>query len=232
MLYLMTFFWEFGPAGLFIALAASPLGGIVAYAVSRHYFKVFDRKVGLTIGISIWIVAHGLPVPLYMIGLAPEKGSALLVWFVAAFQGIAAFGSGQIYVGVGTMIADITDEHELQTGNRQEGIFFGAFLFLNKVAVALGLFASGLALDILQWPTGESVRSAADIAAETIRSLGLVWGPVASLVAVPALFLISRYSLSRERHAEIIKQIERQRRTAFDYQAEQHRSPEKEGIPI
>lgn len=49
-------------------------------------------------------------------------------------------GAVQTLIAGGSMIADIADMHELATGHRQEGMFFGGLAFAGKTASGLGAF--------------------------------------------------------------------------------------------
>ncbi len=215
MMYMLTFFWQLNAAGIFIVLVAGPIGGMIAYSTSKAFFNLFDKKNGVIIGGSIWLAIQISVVPAYMVGWLPELGSQNLLVVIAISQIVGAFGMGQVLVGLGTMVADIADEHELHTSERREGIFYGAFSFLHKTSVALGTLISGFILELLNWPAGEAVRAAADIPAETIQNLGIAWGPLAGVFALPALLIMTSYSLNRQRHNEILQLLsERQAKSA------------------
>ncbi len=53
-----------------------------------------------------------------------------------------------------SMIADITDEHEWDHGERQEGSFFAANNFAIKMATVAGPLYGGLALELVGLETG------------------------------------------------------------------------------
>ena len=111
-------------------------------------------------------------------------------------------------------MADSVDEHELASGSRQEGIFFAASSFAIKAPFGIGSFAGGLGLNLIDWPTGPDVRTAADIDPQTIVQLGLLIGPGLSVAALIALWCFAWYRLTRDNHAAILKQLA-QRRTAM-----------------
>lgn len=203
-LYMLTFFWQMGPSGIFIALLSGPIGSMFGYVFAKPIYNALDKKRGVMLGSAIWFIGHGISVPLYLWGVLPPAGSVGLLMYISLMGAIASVGIALVLVGLGTMLADIADEHELQHGERNEGIFFGAFSFTNKCTAAVGSLIGGTALDLLDWPTGPAVRSAADVPPETIVNLGLVWGPLAILLAVPSLFVVTRYKLNRKRHAEIL----------------------------
>ena len=105
------------------------------------------------------------------------------------------------------MMADVTDEHEYETGIRQEGIFFGAIAFSAKATSGFGNFIGGLGLDIIAWPRGPDIKSAADIPVDTLVNLGLLYGPIVSAFAVISLWCYTHYHLTRDRHAEILSAL-------------------------
>jgi len=70
-----------------------------------------------------------------------------------------------------SMMADVVDEYELHTGDRQEGLFFAALSFAYKCTVGLGYVIAGIILNWIAFPKQVTV---ADVPVETIRSLGIV----------------------------------------------------------
>jgi Na+/melibiose symporter-like transporter len=189
---------------------------MVGYLAARWFYTVLDKKRGVVVGTAIWLGTHGIGVPLLLAGWLPPPGSAGLLIAVTCLGMLSAFGIAQLLVGVGTMMADIADEHELQTRRRQEGIFFGAISLTSKTSAALGSLIGGIVLDLISWPTGAAVRSAADVPWDTLVSLGLIWGPMSALLAVPGLWCINRYDLDRERHREIQRRLEERRGLSGD----------------
>ena len=105
------------------------------------------------------------------------------------------------------MMADIADEHEYESGDRQEGIFFGAIAFSSKATSGFGNFIGGIGLDVINWPRGTEIQTAADIPAETLVSLGLLYGPFVAMFAVVSLWCYSHYKLTRDRHEEILAEL-------------------------
>ena len=101
-----------------------------------------------------------------------------------------------------SMVGEVVDEDDLATGERREGIYYGMFMFLRKLAgttmVALALFV----LAGLGYTKGEEQSPAAISGIRILTSL------------VPAFFLalsiwIARgYPLTRAVHAKILEQLE------------------------
>ena len=119
----------------------------------------------------------------------------------------------QALVSFGSMMADVVDEHELESRRRQEGIFFGAVAFSGKAASGLGNIVAGVGLDLISWPRGADISSAADIAPQTLVNLGLLYGPIVAGFAVVSVWCYTKYKLNRERHQEILTELAQLRQT-------------------
>jgi Na+/melibiose symporter-like transporter len=69
--------------------------------------------------------------------------------------------------------------------------------------VGLGAGVGGVLLDFISWPTGENIKTAADIPPEVLTNLALLAGPLVASAFVPFYFCIQHYDIDRERHGEI-----------------------------
>jgi len=206
-LYLTTFFWQLTSLQILVSVLMGPLGSMVGYLFAKRIYVWLDKRNAMIAGAICWGCIHALPVGFYMAGLTPAPGTWELTGFLSL---IAAFGGasiGIIVVGIGTAMADIADENELVTGRRQEGVFFGASSFANKCSAALGSLLAGQSLKWIDWPTGETVRSAADIPQDTVLQLAIIAGPLTSLLVIPGVLCLKGYRLNRAELARIQSQL-------------------------
>ncbi len=206
-----TYFWRLdGPqvslipkATLTTVMLSIPLWAIV----SRYTEKRTLFLAGL-----IWFSVPTFLLPLLKIWgwfPSPENPSYLpLIVGVACF---ASFGSGGPLIAGGSMLADIADEHELATGKRQEGIFFGALSFSGKAASGLGGFLAGMILSLIAFPLQAEPGSVPE---RTLHALGYAAGPGVAGLAVIGIVLIARYGLDRARHEQIQRELGARRSTA------------------
>ena len=103
-----------------------------------------------------------------------------------------------------SMIADSVDEHELLTGERQEGLFFSLIAFMKKAMTAVGSLVSGTILNILNIPRTAAVES---IDPGIIWNFGLVVGALIPCGGFLGMWVLTRYDLKKARHAEIRAQL-------------------------
>ena len=211
-LYMFKYFWEFSSAQTLWLFLALPLGALVGAPLTGYLHRFMSKHATVLFGTSWFAVFELTPVLLRLLGWFPENGTAEVFWIMLAARFLMGLGAIQSNVSFNSMMADLADQHELETGRRQEGIFFGAISFSAKGTSGLGNLVAGVGLDVIAWPRGADIQSAADVAPQTIVNLGILYGPMVGVFAIVALWLLSHYDLSRERHAQIRAELAERKR--------------------
>ena len=206
-LYMFTFFWELSRFQMLLVLLTGPAGSLLGYMAATFLFAKLDKRNAMLTGGVLWMLFHALPVTLYGLGLVPPDGTWALTALLAINYTLLGASIAQLIVGASSTMADIADESDLLTGSRQEGVLFGAASFAGKCTSALGSLIAGAVLSWLEWPTGEGVKTAADIPPDTLLNMALVFGPGVALLAIPGFFCLRGYKLTRARTAEIQQQL-------------------------
>jgi sugar (glycoside-pentoside-hexuronide) transporter len=146
----------------------------------------------------------------FMIGAAWWMASLVLLgvarpdwpsWTVFVFAPLAGIGFSAVDLMPWSMVGDVTDEGDLASGERREGLYNGVFTFLRKLA---GAVAVALALAVLDLAGLEQGQPAGPTTLLVIRALASV-APILCLVA--AIGFSSRYRLSRAEHARILESL-------------------------
>jgi GPH family glycoside/pentoside/hexuronide:cation symporter len=220
-IYMITYFWELDDAIVLPVLIAYAIGNALGTFVSVRLFSAWGKKACLIVGGLSWAFFQTLPVVLRLVGWFPENADTISVGqiemktilpLLVAVKVIQGFSTAQANVGYGSMMADVCDEHEHQTGRRQEGAFFAAVAFSAKATSGFGAVIAGWALEIINWPTGPEIRTAADVPPETLMNMGFFYGPmIASLGFISVLFYMG-YRLTPKRHAEMLVELADRRR--------------------
>ena len=213
-LYMFQYFWELTGVQMLWVQLSLMVGLMCGVFFTTTLHRYTDKKFGVILGTGSWAVVQVIPVVLRLTGYFPENGDPLLVSALITLKFLQGVLLQQSLVSFGSMMADVTDEHEYQSGIRQEGIFFGAIAFSAKATSGFGSFIGGIGLDVIEWPTGPGIRTAADIPPETLVSLGLLYGPIVAAFAIISLWCFSHYKLTKERHAEILQELRKRRATA------------------
>ena len=203
--YIYTYFWGFTPRQIFgfiLVIIVASLGVLLtARKLSVRFGK---RKVGMVCGL-VYATAFPALILLKFAGVLPPPGSTtlLLMIGVAVYVGYSAIIMGMTMIGA--MIADITDEHELRTGSRQEGLLYSANMLLDKAASGVGVFGASIVVKIANIPAGASRDT---VSSQVAQNLGLLSMAIAVVFGLGMAWSFSRYRLSRERHVQIIAELE------------------------
>ena len=210
-LYMFQYFWELTSGEMFALLMASIGGLLVGVFLTTPLLRYTSKIFGVLLGTAVWAICQVIPVALRLNETFPENGTDALFYTLLAFRFIQGVILQQAFIAFGSMMADVADEHELASKARHEGIFFGAIAFSSKATAGFGNFIGGIGLDIISWPRGTDIQTAADVPPETLFNLGLLYGPIVAGFSVIALWCYTRYDLTKARHAAILEELNARR---------------------
>lgn len=109
------------------------------------------------------------------------------------------------------MLPDVIELDELKTGERREGIYYGFFVFLQKIALALGSFIVGQALAMAGYLSSGPGEVAPEQPASALTAIRIAIGPLPALSIVLGMVLAAIYPINKRRHAEILRQLAERR---------------------
>ena len=199
-LFVNTYFWDFEATQIKYFLPVYFVGTIFAFYLTPKMVKRFNKRNIVLICIGMVGLLSPLAFILYNLGLTPENGSYELVFFISIFLVfLVTFNIVGIMVR-DSMIGDIADEVELQSGKRQEGILFAAVGFMQKLNAGLGTFFAGQVLSLINFDRLNHT-------AEQAYTLAFVQGPVTTLLMIIPIIIFSMYSLTAQRHRDILEKL-------------------------
>ena len=203
-LHLGTYFWEFSAdqlAGLIIPMVVAT---IIGFAITGGLGRRFE-KVDLLCAMSILLVLN----PLWfmggrLLGILPENGHPLIYPLQCLNTLVSVLAVVILQVVSTSLTADILDEQELETGQRQEGVFFAAGAFMMKATSGLGALLAGIVIDIANIPAGAEPGS---VEPESLFNLGLTTVIMLSGLALIAYLFNRQLRMSRAQHASIQQEL-------------------------
>jgi len=204
-LHVSTHFWDLSTQQILIVGVLGVAGIVFGVPFWTLASRRLDKKPTFLCGTLVFAIFAMLPLLLKLLDFWPAKEQTALYLGLLSICGfLAAFGGGAGLVAAGSMMADLVDEHEFDTGRRQEGIFFGAIAFSGKASSGLGHLVAGVAIDLIHFPE-KAVPG--EVAPEIVRHLGIIYGPGIFILGMIAFIFLVRYSLTRERVSEIQKTL-------------------------
>lgn len=135
-----------------------------------------------------------------LLEILPENGSPAIFWgaVTSGFVTVAALVlNGSVWPSI---MADIADEYEVESGERKDGVFFAAQAFAYKIPTGLGQALGGG----LIWAIGfQPGMQPGEVPADVLFRLGMVAGPLVCVALLLPMLAMWRYDISRARHAEL-----------------------------
>jgi Na+/melibiose symporter-like transporter len=207
-LHITTYFWELSPNQVMWVTLSGMAGLLLGLPLVRPLLFRFDKKQILMGGVLFFVIFQATPALARLAGLMPQNGDPLLLPILITAAVLGAIGVVQAAICVGSMMADVADEHEYESGRRQEGVFFGGVAFAAKGSLAIGQFVAGLGLDLINFP---SRARPGELDPETVWNLGVLYGPGVIVFGALAVLILSGYQLTRERHHLILRELSTRR---------------------
>ncbi|MEO0871636.1 MAG: MFS transporter, partial [Pseudomonadota bacterium] len=144
--YFTTYFYGFSSEQIglitFGVFVSAFIGGSLAPIITR---KLGKKRGALTIGVIAFTAAPS-PILLRLLDVLPENGDPALFWIVLAVNTIDTGLIICYQILAASMIADLVEQSELETGKRAEGLFFAASTFMRKFGEGFGVVIAGFVL--------------------------------------------------------------------------------------
>lgn len=206
-IYMNTYFWELRSEDL-RWLGLSIVFAFVAFAITRSLQNRFGKRDIAVVCLVLLIITLVTKVSFRFTDVWPANGDPKLLPLLVLFTCIQMFFVTLFSVMVVAMLPDMVDEQQLLVGRRQEGVFASAFSFASKTTAGLGLFVGGLLLEhVIAFPTQ---ATPGEVGADTLITLGVVDGLLIPCFFFLPVYLLSQYSLSKEKLAVIQAQLPQQ----------------------
>ncbi|HEY5658543.1 MAG TPA: MFS transporter [Myxococcota bacterium] len=204
--YLCSYFWGFDTAQM-SALVITWIAGGACAMFSGPLLLAGREKKTVCIGmLALGVAVSATPVWLRLVGFFPGNDSP---WLYPILFGHSIF-ENTIYimlpVMIASMLADVVESRELDTGRREEGVLYAAQTLIHKATSALGMGLGGVILDLIHFPSNPD---ASGVPAESVRALGLAYAPSVMLMYGLALAALTRFRLSRADHRAHLASLHR-----------------------
>jgi glycoside/pentoside/hexuronide:cation symporter, GPH family len=208
--YLYIFVWQFSQTAFQLYPLVLMASVILSFFLVTPLVKTFGKKnVVIATGI-IGMLLWAAPFILNYIGFWPEVGSNLSTAIVFAFSFCANANSVMTMISGQSMVADLVEASEVQTGKRSEGIFSAGWFFVQKCGVGLGILLSGL---IVHWSGLPAKADPMAVSRSVIEDMMLSYVIAIASLALIAAFVFRRFPINRADHEERLRQLANAKKT-------------------
>jgi Na+/melibiose symporter-like transporter len=195
-LYIDTFFWGLGASGVGLLQLANLLavfpGAFVAGALSRRFGK---KHACVGIFLASLVMLQG-PILLRLLGAFPGNDDAMYLPLLVGLRFLWGVLNNAGYIVVTSMIADITEDAQVKTGNRAEGLLMAANTFILKVTSGLSALLPGLILSFVRFPA----KATAQVSPDVVRHLVWVYLPATTAVMLASVLVWMLYRIDQKTH--------------------------------
>jgi Na+/melibiose symporter-like transporter len=212
-LHMQTYFWGLLPAQIMYFIFAGFTVNLLAFGIVQALAARYEKKK-LLIGLSIFATVDSITViSARLMGWLPENGDPWLLPIIVTTYGLGTGAGAIVSIVARAMIADVVDEQELVTGERQEGMFYSAVAFSGKAVSGIGAMTGGLLLSIIQFPANVDATT---VPPDVIFRMGIFMGPMMGVLYLVPILIYLLYRLDRHRHFEIREQLTRLRHSRLE----------------
>ncbi len=202
--YLYLYVWEFDetgfallPAMLVVSVTAAFL---LAQPLSRRFGKRQTAIVCALIGVVFWLA----PFQLRLAGVWPETGTMLSTGLLIGFILCSNVNAVIVQICAQSMLADVVEASQVQTGRRTEGVFTAGWMFVQKCATAVGIGVTGLLVSLSGLP---AKAIPGQVPESVIDTLTIAYSVIALAVAVISAVIFARFPITREDHAARVEAL-------------------------
>jgi len=179
----------------FIQLAfALQISAFIFLIVWSRLSQKWGKQKVYFVGMSFWIA-----VEIALFFVQPGQFTVLLVLAMLAGVGVSVG-----YLIPWSMLPDVVELDELETGQRREGIYYGFFVFLQKLGISLGLALSNFALEAAGYINAEDLTNLPQQPTAVLTALRIFVSLVPAVILLLSFPIVYRYPITREKHAEIL----------------------------
>lgn len=169
---------------------------LLAAASSIVFWTRLSRRIGKKETLSYGLILSSV---IFVLSMYYHEGT-WLVWIVlAAFAG---FGYACTLALCPSMLADVIDMDELETGRRREGAYFGIWFFVDKAAIGLTAFIGMNALGLMGYIPNQ------DQSPQVWWAMKFLYSILPAICFAGAYFFLRKYPITQNEHERIRAEIE------------------------
>lgn len=181
-----------------LILLALQFSAFVWVLIWTRVSERLGKQIVYYIGAGVFVVVL---IGLYFV----QPGQTTLLTFIAIVAGI---GVAVCYLIPWSMLPDVVELDELETGQRREGVFYGFFVFLQKLGLSLGLFISAQVLAWAGYIPAEPGQPVPVQPESVLSALRFLVGPAGAIIILLSFLAVYLYPINKQKHAEIRAQLE------------------------
>ncbi|HKM99563.1 MAG TPA: MFS transporter [Candidatus Binataceae bacterium] len=203
-LYINNYFWEFTTKQLSYFAGMFLMSSFLAVALAPAVSKRFGKKRSMIGVFVLSFFASAIPIPSRLLGLMPPNHSTALLMVMLGFTLVVVTLGIMGFIIVTSMMADVTEDIAVETGQRSEGLLFAANGLLQKCVTGVGTFLSGSLLQFVHFPQN-AIQGHVDPL--ILRHLVLLYVPISASCSLISIGVLLFYRIDRNVHQQNVDRL-------------------------
>lgn len=203
--YLLSFFWQlskFEMIGYVVMLFASM---IAAFLVVAPLSARLGKRDGAIAAGIISLLVNSAIYTAYISDIFPGLPGKPSVAWLFAFVFVSNSFAIVLMILSSSMMADVVEASQTETGRRSEGLFFAGYFFMQKMATGIGIFIAGQILSMAAFP---AAAKPGQVAAVVLDSLALSYLIAVFVIGIAGLLILRKFPISRTDHDARLKLLD------------------------
>ena len=202
--YFNVYFWELDANELSYLVTAGLVASVAALVVAPPLFARLGKKTGAIVLFAAAFLANTAPVVLRLLGMLPENGSSVIVWLLIGEALLSGAIGLMLNIAFSSMVADLTEDAELRTGRRSEGLLISADNFLKKATSGLGVFISSVVISLVGFP---AKARPGDVPEAALRELGMFFIAALGVIYLVSILCLFGFRIDRAAHLKNLEAL-------------------------
>jgi len=196
--YLYLYVWRFSKVAFQLypwLLFASVIGAFLIVGPLQHRYGKRTVAIGCALlGMVFWVTPLTAKV-FGVVDVAAASGGVLAMLFGFIF--LSNMFSVTSMMSISSMVADVVEASEEQTGRRSEGTFSAGGLFASKCATGVGIFVTGMLLEFAGMP---EKATPGEVPLAVVDRLALSYAAIVFVLALALVVVLRRFPITRADH--------------------------------
>jgi GPH family glycoside/pentoside/hexuronide:cation symporter len=195
--YLLGFFWQFTQSEMVAYVFLLFASMIAAFLIVAPLSAKLGKRDGAILAGAIALLVNSGIYFAWIQGVFPGLPGKPSVATMFALVFISNSFSIVLMILSSSMMADVVEASQSETGRRSEGLFFAGYFFMQKCATGVGIFLAGLILSFAAFP--ENAKPG-DVGDAVLGNLALGYALSILVIGILGLIVMRRFPISRADH--------------------------------
>jgi glycoside/pentoside/hexuronide:cation symporter, GPH family len=173
--------------------------GILSERLGKRNAAIFCAILSVSMNTALYLC--------WLLRIAPGVPQAPSAVFFIGFVMLTYCFAISLMILTSSMVADVVEASQTETGRRSEGLFYAGFFFMQKCAIGIGTFLAGMILTYAHFPKA-AVAGKVPLAA--LDALAFAYMIVLFVVGVTGVLVYTKFPISREDHERRLHELQQE----------------------